>query len=250
MDSSCAAAVDASNNDFMYTTALDGCGMNVTSEAGVISFTNRFSVSSRDTPIVMHSDPEVDFTCAYSSQIEGVGTDFSVKSETQEADGSEGSGSFEFELNFVAPDNSGNFMSQENDELIVGEQVFFDVTNLNPVSGVSFIVKDCTVSETEGPNSHPIISDNCLDSNVMVSRVGPFEQIAASQTARFAYTAFVFSNNDASETSLDLTCNVIACVDAECSDLTQSCVGRKRRSADPLDAQMYQVKAQAKLVNV
>ena len=24
MDSSCAAAVDASNNDFMYTTALDG----------------------------------------------------------------------------------------------------------------------------------------------------------------------------------------------------------------------------------
>ena len=31
----------------------------------------------------MHSDPEVDFTCSYSSQIDGVSTDFAVKSETQ-----------------------------------------------------------------------------------------------------------------------------------------------------------------------
>lgn len=52
------------------------------------------------------------------------------------------------------------------------------------------------------------------------------------------------------ETTLDLTCNVVACVDSECSDLTQACVGRKRRSADPVNAQIYQVKAQAKLVNV
>ena len=48
---------------------------------------------------------------------------------------------FEFELEFVAPDHAGNFAVQENDELVVGEIVYFDVKNLNPVDGVSFIVK-------------------------------------------------------------------------------------------------------------
>ena len=66
------------------------------------------------------------------------------------------------------------------------------------------IFLDCIVSETEGDNSHAIITDNCLDSNVMVQRVGPLDQIAARETARFSYTAFVFTGNDSEGTSLNI----------------------------------------------
>ena len=48
------------------------------------------------------------------------------------------------------------------DAIVVGETVFFEVNNPNPVSGMAFFVKDCTVSDSEG-RSHDIISDNCAD---------------------------------------------------------------------------------------
>ena len=48
------------------------------------------------------------------------------------------------------------------DAIVVGETVFFEVYNPNPVSGMGFFVKDCTVSDNEG-RSHDIISDNCAD---------------------------------------------------------------------------------------
>ena len=48
------------------------------------------------------------------------------------------------------------------DAIVVGETVFFEVYNPNPVSGMAFFVKDCTVSDSEG-RSHDIISDNCAD---------------------------------------------------------------------------------------
>ena len=48
------------------------------------------------------------------------------------------------------------------DAIVVGETVFFEVYNPNPVAGMSFFVKDCTVSDDEG-RSHDIISDNCAD---------------------------------------------------------------------------------------
>ena len=43
--------------------------------------------------------------------------------------------------------------------------------------------------------------------------------------------------NDDVETTLSLTCNIVACLESECSNLISECSRRKRRSAVPQNQQ-------------
>ena len=52
-----------------------------------------------------------------------------------------------------------------------------------------------------------------------------------------SYTAFIFTGNDDVETTLSLTCNIVACLESECSSLISECSRRKRRSAVPQNQQ-------------
>ena len=86
-------------------------------------------------------DPEISFTCQYSANVDGVSSSISVTGETHVAEGSTSDGSFEFLLNFVAPDKDGVFSVAQNDTMIVGERVYFEIENSNPITGVSFVVQ-------------------------------------------------------------------------------------------------------------
>ena len=55
--------------------------------------------------------------------------------------------------------------------------------------------------------------------------------------SRHSYTAFIFTGNDDVETTLSLTCNIVACLESECSSLISECSRRKRRSAVPQNQQ-------------
>ena len=55
--------------------------------------------------------------------------------------------------------------------------------------------------------------------------------------SRHSYTAFIFTGNDDVETTLSLTCNIVACLESECSNLISECSRRKRRSAVPQSQQ-------------
>ena len=55
--------------------------------------------------------------------------------------------------------------------------------------------------------------------------------------SRHSYTAFIFTGNDDVETTLSLTCNIVACLESECSNLISECSRRKRRSAVPQNQQ-------------
>ena len=122
-------------------TQLDACGTSVAADGDKIVFQNSLTVESRESAIVMHSDPDITFTCEYSSNVDGVSSSISVLGETHTAQGSTSDGTFEFTLNFVAPDKDGNFGTAADDTMIVGERVYFDVTNTNPINGVSFVVQ-------------------------------------------------------------------------------------------------------------
>ena len=55
--------------------------------------------------------------------------------------------------------------------------------------------------------------------------------------SRHSYTAFIFTGNDDVETTLSLTCNIVACLESECSNLISECSRRKRRSTVPQSQQ-------------
>ena len=140
-DGACGATFDQSTGMWNSETSLDGCHTTVSAENDIIQFVNTITVKSRDSAIVMHSDPEISFTCQYSANVEGVTSSISVQGETHVAEGSTSDGSFEFLLNFVAPDKDGVFSAAQNDTMIVGERVYFEIENSNPITGVSFVVQ-------------------------------------------------------------------------------------------------------------
>lgn len=239
-DNTCGAALDE-NGMWTSETSLDGCQTTVTAENDIIQFVNTITVASRSSHIVMHSDPEISFTCQYSSNVDGVSSSISVQGETHVAEGSTSDGSFEFLLNFVAPDKDGVFSAAQNDTMIVGERVFFEIENSNPISGVSFVVQDCAVSDAHG-NSHKIVDSNCLDSNTLVQREAPFEMMISEANARFSYTAFIFANSpDTTSANLELVCNIAACLDADCANIINDCGARRRRRAAAPQAQTYKL---------
>jgi len=240
-DGVCGASLDQNTGMWNSETSLDGCSTTVTAENDIIQFVNTVTVQSRDSAIVMHSDPEISFTCQYSANVDGVSSSISVTGETHVAEGSTSDGSFEFLLNFVAPDKDGVFSVAQNDTMIVGERVYFEIENSNPITGVSFVVQDCEVSDAHG-NSHKVVDGNCMDANTLVQRESPFDSMIAASNARFSYTAFIFANSvDTDSANLELKCNIAACLDADCSNIVNDCNARRRRRAAAPKAQTYKL---------
>ena len=72
----------------------------------------------------------------------GVSTNVKILGEeTHTSNGANSDGSFEFNLDFVAPDTDGVFGVASDDTTVVGERVYFDVTNEKPLDGLSFFVQ-------------------------------------------------------------------------------------------------------------
>ena len=91
----------------------------------------------------------------------------------------------------MSRDAQGQFsVAPADDAIVVGETAFFEVRNPNPLNGVSFFVKDCTVSDDDG-NEHMIINDNCNAASV---NTASYSNTITSDNAIFSYTAFMFSN--------------------------------------------------------
>jgi hypothetical protein len=161
-DESCGFA-SKSGSTWTISTALDGCGTNVSNAMDKISFTNTLDVTERTAALVLFPDPAIDFTCDFSSVVSGISANHQIAADTITTEGSNGVGSFQYELDFMVRTPQGEFnAAPAEDAIVVGETVFFEVFNPNPVSGMAFFVKDCSVSDNEG-RSHDIISDNCAD---------------------------------------------------------------------------------------
>ena len=142
-DPTCMATKIPTVEDYWMTTVnLDSCGTTISAENDIIKFQNSFTVESRTSTLVMHSDPDITFTCDFSATVDGVSSSLSVAGEdTHIAQGAASDGEFEFVLEFVAPDVDGNFGVAPNDTMVVGERVYFDVYNANSIAGVSFVVQ-------------------------------------------------------------------------------------------------------------
>lgn len=233
------------DENWSVETALDGCGTSVDTVNDKIVFSNTLTVQSRAAAIVLFSDPEITFVCEYASSVQGVSTSLEVTSETHSADGSESTGSFDFSLQFVSPNAEGVFAVAENDVMIVGERVSFEVVNNNPISGVSFIVQECTVTDNDG-KMHSVVgglnlANNCLDPHTTAQRDS---DAIATSSSRFSYIAFLFGGgSEESSSNLELTCSIAACLDADCADLVESCGARRRRRATAPASQIYSVSA-------
>ena len=147
MNNECEATKADESNEWSAYTSLDGCNTTAKANGDMIEFSNTFTVQSRESAIVMHSDPEITFTCAYAASVDGVSTAISVLGKTQASEGSHSGGSFEFTVDFVTYDSNGDFITGANDTMVVGERVYFDVKNVDPINGVNFIVQ-ATVMQT------------------------------------------------------------------------------------------------------
>ena len=141
MDPACAPTKSV-DGTWDSSHALDQCGTRAFAEDDMIKFENSLTVQSRAGDLIMHSDPDLTFTCQFAATIDGVSTGLSVLGEdTHTSQGANSEGAFEFLLEFVAPDENGDFGIAPNDTMVVGERVYFDVVNVKPLDGLSFFVQ-------------------------------------------------------------------------------------------------------------
>ena len=65
------------------------------------SFTNTLEVTERTAALVLFPDPSIDFTCDFSSIVSGISANHQIAANKITTEGSNGVGSFQYELDFM-----------------------------------------------------------------------------------------------------------------------------------------------------
>ena len=67
----------------------------------VFSFSNTLEVTERTAALVLFPDPAIDFTCDFSSVVSGISANHQIAADKITTEGSNGVGSFQYELDFM-----------------------------------------------------------------------------------------------------------------------------------------------------
>ena len=67
----------------------------------VFSFSNTLEVTERTAALVLFPDPAIDFTCDFSSVVSGISANHQIAADKITTEGSNGIGSFQYELDFM-----------------------------------------------------------------------------------------------------------------------------------------------------
>ena len=76
------------------------------------SFTNTLEVTERTAALVLFPDPAIDFTCDFSSIVSGISANHQIAANKITTEGSNGVGSFQYELDFMVRTPQGTRFQQ------------------------------------------------------------------------------------------------------------------------------------------
>ena len=98
---------------------------------------------------------------------------------------------------------------------MVGEKVFFGITQATKIDGLSFVVEDCLVGDRNFVNSFYVFEDFCP--NKIVNNDEVTTEFETTDMFKLSYHAFQFSGNyDKEIVSMNMYCSIYTCLFDSC----------------------------------
>jgi len=202
------------DDQFLISTPLDDCSTTATVEGGEIVFKNTVSVKYRwdYNAIVLNSDVNIDVQCRFNAFVSDVSSDSFENSPAIQQAGASGSASFRLDADFYT---DSSFSEISSDVQMVGEKVFFGITQATKIDGLSFVVEDCLVGDRNFVNSFYVFEDFCP--NKIVNNDEVTTEFETTDMFKLSYHAFQFSGNyDKEIVSMNMYCSIYTCLFDSC----------------------------------
>jgi len=225
----CDASYDFDTKLWSVNTTLDGCDTQMgVKEDGSLAFSNVLRLDAYSLGDTIYTTPSVliNFECTYDNLYAGIeANDVNVIGENVDAESEAGQGKFTFSLTQYT-DADMETASSSEDETELGAVLYFKLTMDNPIENVTYVIDDCTVHDTELEQSYEIISNQCGDDFLEVTKTGiTSENLQTSINFSYQGFKFVESVDDETAVNMKLECSVIVCdVNDADSDCAKGCV--------------------------
>lgn len=211
--------------------ALDACGFTAVTVGDQISFENQVQVFSMQSnagatgknagiSIFTGTNLDINVACAFDTQLLDASTEIEVTNEDQFFDGTTAQAEFSFDVEFYKDSTFSELLDHRFD-MFVGDTMYFAIeTAHEPISGIRYYLESCTVSANIDSQdySYAMIQGGCTSqpNYAQVQLVGDDEGLALfDEHIGVSYRSFQFRPN-APDTEMEMTCNVRACVEADC----------------------------------
>lgn len=212
--------------------ALDACGFSAVTVGDKISFENQVQVFSMQSnvgatgknaaiSIFTSTNLDINVACEFDTQLLDASTDIDIINEDQFFDGTSAQAEFSFNVEFYG-DSSFSELLDKRFDMFVGDQMFFAIdTTHELIDGIRYFLDSCTVSATvDGQDySYAMIENACVSKpNYAQVELYMVDSLALfDQRIGVSYRSFQFVPN-APDTEMEMTCNVRACVEADCPE--------------------------------
>jgi len=203
------------------STPLDDCMTEMVVEEDEIVFKNTIRVKSRYNynSIVMNSDVNIDAQCRFPAFVSDVSSDSFDNSPATVQAGANGNAYFHFDAAFYT---DANFSEETNDEQMVGEKVYFGITQSTGINGLSFIVHDCYVRNYHDSQYFYVFENFCPNEIVNNDEVVP--EFETTDMFKLSYHAFQFSGNyDKEVVQMLMDCSIEVCLFGTCPVVQTPC---------------------------
>merc|ERR1712176_1485292 len=162
--------------------------------------------------IVMSSDVNIDAQCRFPAFVSDVSSDSFDNSPATVQAGAHGNAYFHFDAAFYT---DATFTEETNDEQMVGEKVYFGITQSTGINGLSFVVRDCNVRNYHDSQNFYVFEN--FRPNEIVNNDEVVPEFETSDMFKLSYHAFQFSGNyDKEVVQMEMHCSIEVCIFGTC----------------------------------